>query len=85
MSVQNPYTERIEIRIEPEVKQAIQLLCANTGYYFSKYFRALARRNLKKNGYIITRFKPKKIYFDNIEDMPEKLDYEKEQWIKIVG
>lgn len=85
MSVQNPYTERIEIRIEPELKQAIQLLCADTGYDLSKYFRALARRNLQKNGYIITRLTPKQLYFDNVEDMPAEPDYKKEEWIKVAG
>lgn len=82
MSVQNPYTERIEIRVEPEIKQAVQALCAETGYDVSRYLRALIRRNLKKNGRLVTRLKPKQIFFDSVEDMPAELEYEKEEWVK---
>ncbi len=81
MSVHHPYKNRIEIRLEPELKQAAELLCSDKGINLSFYIRGLIRRNLKKNSRIITKLKAKPFDGD-VWDMPADPNYDKEEWIK---
>lgn len=81
MSVQNPYNDRLEIRVDKPLKDSIKSFCSKKGITPSFYLRQLAQRNLKKNGWlkesqrIIVNWK-------DVDDMPAEPETEKETWIR---
>jgi len=83
MSVQTPYSKRLEIRLDDKLKKCIQLFCEEKQITPSMMFRELAKWKLKKEGFIVKR-DVTKAWDGDVEDMPFEMDKEVEEWARVV-